>query len=91
MAIDMPVRAIREQVVSAIDLIVQIARFPNGRRRVTHITEVNAIDLDTTQIRIENIYTLRDPDQPKLRHTGYVPTFAKALLAKQQLDVDVFL
>jgi Flp pilus assembly CpaF family ATPase len=91
MAVDMPVRAIREQIVSAVDLIVQIARFPNGRRRVTHISEVTSIDLETNQVRIEDIYLLRDPDQPKLRHTGYVPTFAKALLAKQQLDVDVFL
>src|SRR5262250_642141 len=33
MAVDMPVRAVREQVVTAIDLIVQVARFPNGRRR----------------------------------------------------------
>ena len=91
MAIDMPVRAIREQVVAAIDVIVQIARFPNGRRRVTHISEVTAIDLDTGVIRLEDIYLLRDPDQPKLRHTGYLPTFAKALIAKEQLSVDVFL
>jgi pilus assembly protein CpaF len=91
MAVDMPVRAIREQVVAAIDVIVQIARFPNGRRRITHISEVTAIDLDTGVIRLEDIYLLRDPDQPKLRHTGYLPTFAKALIAKEQLSVDVFL
>jgi pilus assembly protein CpaF len=37
---DLPHRAIREQVASALDLIVQIERAPDGRRRVTSVTEV---------------------------------------------------
>lgn len=38
--IDLPVRAIREQVASAVDLIVQQTRMKDGSRRITHITEV---------------------------------------------------
>jgi Flp pilus assembly CpaF family ATPase/pSer/pThr/pTyr-binding forkhead associated (FHA) protein len=91
MAVDMPVRAIREQITSAVDLVVQISRFANGRRRVTHITEVTAIDPESGQIRVEDIFVLRDQDQPRLRHTGYVPTFAKELIAKNIIDVKVFL
>ncbi|TXL62120.1 CpaF family protein [Aeromicrobium terrae] len=37
---DLPLRAIREQVASAIDLIVQIQRLRDGTRRITHVTEV---------------------------------------------------
>ncbi|MCC7192604.1 MAG: Flp pilus assembly complex ATPase component TadA [Phycisphaeraceae bacterium] len=91
MAVDMPVRAIREQIVSAIDIVVQIARFPAGGRRVTHISEVTEIDRETNQIRLEDIFVLRDPEQPRLRHTGYIPTFAEEMIAKGTIDIGVFL
>jgi Flp pilus assembly CpaF family ATPase len=91
MAVDMPVRAIREQIVSAIDLVVQVARFPSGQRRVTHITEVTHIDPDDGRILLEDIFVLRDPEQKRLRHTGYVPAFADELIAKKHFDVGVFL
>jgi pilus assembly protein CpaF len=37
---DLPVRAIREQVASAVDLIIQVSRLRDGSRKITHITEV---------------------------------------------------
>ncbi|MBN2719034.1 MAG: Flp pilus assembly complex ATPase component TadA [Deltaproteobacteria bacterium] len=40
----LPVRAIREQICGAIDLIVQQKRFPDGARRITAITEVGGMD-----------------------------------------------
>ncbi len=43
---ELPVRAIREQIASAIDLIVQTARLKDGSRRVTHITEVQGMEGD---------------------------------------------
>jgi len=91
MAVDMPVRAIREQVVSAIDVVVQVARFPTGGRRVTHISEVTEIDRETSEVRLEDIFVLRDPDQPRLRHTGYIPTFSQEMIAKGYIDIGVFL
>ena len=91
MAVDMPIRAIREQIVTAVDLVVQISRFADGRRRVTHISEVTLIDRDTDEIRLEDIFVLRDQDQDRLRHTGYIPTFGQELIAKNIFDVGVFL
>src|SRR4051794_18859333 len=44
---DLPVRAIREQMSSAIDLVVQLTRLRDGTRRVTHITEVQGMEGDT--------------------------------------------
>jgi pilus assembly protein CpaF len=41
---DLPVRAIREQVASALDLIVHVTRLRDGSRRVTHITEVQGME-----------------------------------------------
>jgi pilus assembly protein CpaF len=43
---DLPVRAIRGQLASAIDIIVQMARFPDGSRRITTITEVQGMEGD---------------------------------------------
>ncbi len=91
MAVDMPIRAIREQIVSAVDLVVQVARFPSGHRRITAISEVTEIDLETEQIRLEDIFTLREPTQPRLRHTGYIPSFAEEMIEKNLLDVQLFL
>jgi pilus assembly protein CpaF len=42
--VDLPTRAIREQVASALDLIVHIARMRDGSRRVTHVTEVEGME-----------------------------------------------
>ena len=42
--IDLPVRAIREQISSAIDLIVQQSRLRDGSRKLTHITEVQGME-----------------------------------------------
>ncbi|MBI4041489.1 MAG: CpaF family protein [Deltaproteobacteria bacterium] len=48
---DLPSRAIREQIASAVNLIVQIARFSDGSRRITHISEVMGIEGDHIQIK----------------------------------------
>jgi pilus assembly protein CpaF len=42
--VELPVRAIREQVASAIDVIIQIGRLRDGSRRITHITEVQGME-----------------------------------------------
>jgi len=91
MAIDMPVRAIREQILTAVDLIVQVARFSNGRRRVTAVSEVMAIDPDSHEVRLEHVFALNDPDQDRLRHTGYIPSFTQHMIDKGHFGVEVFL
>jgi len=41
---DLPLRAVREQIASAVDVIVQLTRLRDGTRRVTHITEVQGME-----------------------------------------------
>ncbi len=95
MAVEMPVRAIREQIVAALDLVVQIARVPDGRRRVTHISEITGIDPETQRIITEDVFVLRRPygegaENSQLRHTGYLPQFAEDLLDQELVGVEVF-
>ena len=51
---DLPVRAIREQMASALDLIVQLTRLRDGTRRITHITEVQGMEGDV--ITLQDIF-----------------------------------
>ena len=51
---EMPIKAMRQQMSSAIDLIVQANRLQGGKRRVTHITEVVGMEQDT--IVMQDIY-----------------------------------
>ncbi|MEZ5269892.1 MAG: CpaF/VirB11 family protein [Microthrixaceae bacterium] len=48
---DLPVRAIREQMASAIDVIVQLSRLRDGTRRVTHVTEVQGMEVTSSRSR----------------------------------------
>lgn len=77
---DLPVRAIREQVTSAVHLVCQIARFSDGSRRVSRITEVTGMEQEmvTAQDLFEYKQTGVDTNgrvQGKLLPTGAVPTF----------------
>src|SRR3954453_6460792 len=51
---ELPVRAIREQVSSAVDLIVHQARLKDGTRRITHVTEVERMEGDV--ITLQDIF-----------------------------------
>jgi pilus assembly protein CpaF len=48
---DLPLRAIREQIASAVNLIVHISRLRDGSRRVTHITEVQGMEGDVVTLQ----------------------------------------
>ncbi|NQU75752.1 MAG: Flp pilus assembly complex ATPase component TadA [Planctomycetes bacterium] len=95
MAVDMPVRAIREQIIAAIDLVVQIARTPDGKRRVTHISEIAGIDPESLQIITEDIFVLGDGagchGPGRLRHTGYMPRFIEELMDKGCIELGVLI
>ena len=51
---ELPLRAIREQIASAIDLIVHQARLRDGSRKITHLTEVLGMEGDV--ITMQDIY-----------------------------------
>lgn len=83
---DLPVRAIREQIASAIHLVVQQARMPDGSRRITHVTEVVGMDLDGRLI-LEDIFAYKrrgiGPDGHVIGEmvlTGYIPSFIPDLV-----------
>ena len=59
--VDLPLRAIREQIASAFDLLVQISRLVDGSRRVTHITEVLRMESDV--ITLQDIFIAKPPDE----------------------------
>ncbi|MFJ6535336.1 CpaF family protein [Paenarthrobacter sp. NPDC091711] len=48
---DLPLRAIREQISSAVNLVVQISRLRDGTRRITHITEVQGMEGDVVTLQ----------------------------------------
>ena len=52
---DLPVRAIREQIASALDLIIQQTRIQDGSRKITYITEVQKMEGDT--IVLQDLFT----------------------------------
>ena len=59
--VDLPLRAIREQISSAFDLLVQITRLVDGSRRVTHITEVQRMESDV--VTLQDIFIAKPPDE----------------------------
>jgi pilus assembly protein CpaF len=54
---ELPVKAIREQIASAVDLIVQVARLKDGTRKITHITEVQGMEGDV--VVLQDIFLFR--------------------------------
>jgi pilus assembly protein CpaF len=59
--VELPHRAIREQIASAFDLLVQISRLVDGSRRVTHITEVLRMESDV--ITLQDLFIAKQPDE----------------------------
>ncbi|HEX6220673.1 MAG TPA: CpaF family protein [Acidimicrobiia bacterium] len=82
---DLPMRAIREQVASAVDLIVHVARLKDGTRRVTHVTEVEGMEGEI--ITLQDLFLFDygmgvDDDgvyKGRLKATGIRPTFSDEL------------
>ena len=76
--VDLPLRAIREQIASAFDVVVQISRLVDGSRVVTHVTEVLRMESDV--ITIQDLF-LAKPGSGAARPTGIRPHFADKLAA----------
>ena len=77
---DLPLKAIRDQIASAFDLIIQVNRLVDGRRRITHITEVGRMEGDV--ITLQDLFVASFVDEAggehvtsKMRHTGIRPGF----------------
>jgi len=76
---ELPLRAIREQIASAIDLIVHTARLKDGSRKIVNITEVYGIEDD--EILTQDIFVFEQTGvrdgriEGELKPTGIRPTF----------------
>jgi pilus assembly protein CpaF len=88
--VDLPLRAIREQVASAFDVLVQITRLVDGSRRISHVTEVLRMESDV--ITLQDIFLARPPDEESanaqvarllspLSCTGLKPHFLEKMAA----------
>jgi pilus assembly protein CpaF len=89
--VELPLRAIREQVSSAFDLLVQITRLVDGSRRITHVTEVLRMESDV--ITLQDVFIARPPDDETastgvgvrllspLSCTGLKPNFLEKMAA----------
>lgn len=90
---DLPLKAIRELIFSAVSMIVQISRFSDGTRKVTSIAEVAS--MYEGEIRLQEIFTFRRTgisDEGLIEGvytaTGVIPTFVEEL-RQAGLDVDM--
>ncbi|MDP2871769.1 MAG: CpaF family protein [Bacillota bacterium] len=94
--VDLPVKAIREQVAAAVDLIVQQSRLKDGSRKITHITEVQGMEGDV--ILLQDIFLFKQTGFSadgkvlgSFRPTGVVPGFIDRLeMSGVVLPQDIF-
>ncbi len=95
--LDLPSHAIREQVSSALHLLVQLARFSDGVRRLTHVTEITGMEGQI--VTMQDVFLFKqtgvDPEGRilgRMTPTGLRPGFAERFaLAGIQLPESVFL
>ena len=80
--LDLPQQAIREQIASALHMIIQIARFRDGTRRITHVTEVSG--MEGTVVTLQDIFRFHQKGIDEngrivgeLRSTGIRPSFTE--------------
>ena len=97
MAVELPVQAIREQISSAINLVVQITRMQDGTRKVTHISEI--VGMQGTVVSMHDVFAFQgrgvDPTGRvlgRLQPTGIRPHFMERLEQYgQRVPVETFL
>jgi pilus assembly protein CpaF len=87
--VDIPIRALREQIAWAFDLIIHVARLVSGERRISHVTEVTGAEGD--MIQLHDLFVARPPDEGEigpatrllspLEWTGLRPHFLTKLAA----------
>lgn len=93
---DLPVRAIREQIASAIQFIVQQTRFSCGTRKITYVTEVTGMEGDVIQLQDIFVYKQNGfgPDgKVRGQHvaTGQIPEFCEELTGRGlSVNLDIF-
>jgi pilus assembly protein CpaF len=93
---DLPVRAIREQIASAINVVVQLSRFPDGSRKATYVTEITGMEVDV--ISMQDIFYFKQEgfdENGRVRgryvSTGFIPKFFDDLQRRGiRVDMSIF-
>ncbi len=90
---DLPEKAILEQIASAVHVIVQQSRFSDGSRKVTHVTEITGMESGVVQMQDIFVYKQKGLDGDgrvvgAFHATGRVPEFYEDL-KQRGLDVDL--
>jgi pilus assembly protein CpaF len=94
--INFPTKVLREQIASAIDVVVQIARHEDGRRRMVSVQEVNGMEGDVITMSELFKFERRGLSEDgtvlgELKSTGIVPAFHKTLASKAiNLSMELF-
>jgi pilus assembly protein CpaF len=96
--IELPIRAINEMIASAIDIIVHVARFSDGSRKITGVTEVAGLEKDF-QLDLRDVFVFeqkgRNEDGVILGEhipTGYIPKCYEDMITRGiNLDKTLFL
>jgi pilus assembly protein CpaF len=87
--LDLPQRVLREQISSALHLIVHVNRYSNGARKVSHITEIAGIDNGI--VMTQDIFvTRREGDDLIMHANGIVPSIGK-IMHERGVDLDASL
>ncbi len=93
---DLPARAIREQIASAVHVIVQQSRLADGSRKITHISEITGMEGDTVQLNDIFVYRQEGFDEEgkvvgQYIPTGQVPHFYESLRSRGVIvDMSIF-
>jgi pilus assembly protein CpaF len=89
--VEIPLAALRLQIASGVNVIVQAARLKDGSRKVTHITEVVGFDATSGRYQLQDLFvrTYRGRDAngklaSELEPTGTLPTFLEQLTEHEQ-------
>lgn len=95
--VELPIRAIREMIASALDLVIHTARLSDGKRKIIQISEVAGMR-DDLHIELKDIFIFKETGMGskgevlgEFHATGYVPTFFEDIKIKGiPLDPAVF-
>jgi pilus assembly protein CpaF len=84
--LNLPEKAVRRQIASAVALVIQIARFNDGARRVTHLTEITGMEDDVISMQDVFVFEKHGVGQDgkvlgTFSPTGIRPKFAEKLKA----------
>jgi len=89
---NLPIYSIHQQIVSAVDLVVQLKRMRNGRRCISQISEIKGIDPINFDVVFTDLFVLENEsnDDAVLIPTGSLPSFMDILIERDLISLENF-